>query len=549
MTNKHHPCHPIIYVRGFAASMGEIEETVADPFMGFNFGSTKSRRLHDGSLQRFYFESPLVRFMADYGYDDVYDAGMDQIVDPRADKADLPYKCLVIHRYYDSSSETFGDKKLKPIEEFALGLSELIESLRARLCAKKDDGTFLNDVAPDDFRVYLVAHSMGGLICRAFLQNPELDPRKTARFVDKLFTYATPHAGIDLRIVGNVPGWAVFGDANNFNRARMAGYLGLPKDTADVAELRRFEAERVFNLVGTNPSDYFVLSGMSRWAAGEESDGLVRIANATTHEMRKFGTETARIESPRAFVHRSHSGHYGIVNSEEGYQNLVRFFFGQVRVDGMLDLEELTLPERVQAAYDQGKTIRASYQFEMVVAVRGSEWQLHRRTVRENSALFRAFDELFSKRRGHWVNNPNCSPHLFSLFLDLDRRVDPRRRSISFAFDLAVLVPDYTVDGKLWLRDHYEGGKMFEDRIILEATPPRERALRGDLGAWRICWGLQSETPNDAPNQVPPSEIVELSDGRTHSFSLPLPQYASPPSMKARLRFEIRDWNFEMRPL
>jgi hypothetical protein len=40
---KHHPFHPIIYVRGFAATSGEIEETVADPYMGFNIGSTKAR--------------------------------------------------------------------------------------------------------------------------------------------------------------------------------------------------------------------------------------------------------------------------------------------------------------------------------------------------------------------------------------------------------------------------------------------------------------------------------------------------------------------------
>ena len=547
--NKLHPYHPIIYVRGFAATPGEIEETVADPFMGFNFGSTKSRRLHDGSLQRFYFESPLVRFMADHDYDDVYDSGMDQVNDPRAGGGTLPYQCLVIHRYYDSSSESFGNKKLKPIEEFAIDLSELIERLRAKVCAKKDDGSYVNDVAPDDFRVYLVAHSMGGLICRAFLQNPKLDPQKTARFVDKLFTYATPHAGIDLRIVGNIPGWAVFGDADNFNRTRMAGYLALPKGTEEVAELRNFEAERVFNLIGTNPSDYLVLSGVSRWAAGEESDGLVRITNAATHETRRVGKTTERIESPRAFVHRSHSGHYGIVNSEEGYQNLVRFLFGQVRVDGMLDIEELTLPERVQKAYDEGKEIRASYQFEIVVAVRGSEWQMHRRTVRENSALFRNFNELFPKKRGTRASDFARSPHLFSLFLDRGRRVDNRRRSLSFAFDLGVLVPDYTIDGALWLRDHYEGGKMFEDRIIMEAFPPTDAALSGDLGAWEIRWGLQSVSPNSAPNRVPPDDITALADGRTHSFSIPLPQYESPPSMKARLRFEIRDWNLEMRAL
>lgn len=38
------PYHPIIYVRGFAATRSEIEETVADPYMGFNIGSTKGAR-------------------------------------------------------------------------------------------------------------------------------------------------------------------------------------------------------------------------------------------------------------------------------------------------------------------------------------------------------------------------------------------------------------------------------------------------------------------------------------------------------------------------
>ena len=42
-TNSKHPFHPIIYVRGFAATQSEIEETVADPYMGFNIGSTKAR--------------------------------------------------------------------------------------------------------------------------------------------------------------------------------------------------------------------------------------------------------------------------------------------------------------------------------------------------------------------------------------------------------------------------------------------------------------------------------------------------------------------------
>jgi hypothetical protein len=53
-TPAQHPFHPIIYVRGFAATQGEIEDTVADPYMGFNIGSSKSRTAWTGDVRRFY---------------------------------------------------------------------------------------------------------------------------------------------------------------------------------------------------------------------------------------------------------------------------------------------------------------------------------------------------------------------------------------------------------------------------------------------------------------------------------------------------------------
>jgi hypothetical protein len=36
MSDSDLSCHPIIYVRGYAMSEGEIDETTADPFCGFN---------------------------------------------------------------------------------------------------------------------------------------------------------------------------------------------------------------------------------------------------------------------------------------------------------------------------------------------------------------------------------------------------------------------------------------------------------------------------------------------------------------------------------
>ena len=117
------PFHPIIYVRGFAATSSEIEDTVSDPYMGFNLGSTRARRKWTGETERFYFESPLVRLMSEYLYDDLFDNGREMldVVD-----AQIPYRCVVIYRYYDDASEVFGSGNTPPIEHFAKGLDKLI---------------------------------------------------------------------------------------------------------------------------------------------------------------------------------------------------------------------------------------------------------------------------------------------------------------------------------------------------------------------------------------------------------------------------------------
>ena len=52
------PHYPIIYVRGYAATLAEVEETVATPYMVFNLGSTKIRQNYEDDIVRFIFESP-----------------------------------------------------------------------------------------------------------------------------------------------------------------------------------------------------------------------------------------------------------------------------------------------------------------------------------------------------------------------------------------------------------------------------------------------------------------------------------------------------------
>jgi len=319
---------------------------------------------------------------------------------------------------------------------------------------------------------------------------------------------------------------------NTFNRPEIAKLLGLTKSRRDgenVDIVTNFDASRVFNLVGTNPGDYKAAAGMASFAVGEASDGLVRIRNATTR-----GWEGASlVSSPQAFVHRSHSGYFGIVNSEEGYQNLTRFLFGDVRVDGWLDIDELTLPPAVQREYDADKRVRASYIFEVVVSIRGKPWQLHRRTAAEGSAIFRKFDDLFSrasKKSKVWKPDRTESPLLFNVFLDMGQ--SQTGKTLAFAVDLCVKVPEYEVNGILFFKNHFEGGYLFRDLITLEATPPPDGGKK-----WSLDYQFASRR-----NQPPRTADLAASDQGVLRFEIPIEQ-PEPPGIKGKLRVEARFWN------
>ncbi len=437
------PFFPIIYVRGYAMTPGEIADTVSTPYMGFNLGSTKIRQDWQGGVVRHIFESPLIRLMKEYAYRDNYVDGSE--IDDR-----IPAKSVIVYRYYDPADRDFGSGRALSILEAARGLKDLILRTRIQVCG--------NDMAlRDEFRVYLVAHSMGGLVCRAFLQNDTISTVADRRIVAKVFTYATPHNGIEMAGV-NVPSVLKLWDADNFNRKKMAEFLGLPAGTERVDDLGgKFDSQRFFCLIGTNHRDYDVAFGLSRRLAGEMSDGLVKIENATVRG------------APRAFVYRSHSGPYGIVNSEEGYQNLVRFLFGDVRIDGKLDVESLPLPPSVQKAQTEGKQIRGSYYFEATVAPRGAfMFKLTERRVETYSAVLRTYDELFPAPGGA---EPR-SPTLFSAFLDRSRI--SVGRTIVFSIDVAVSSTGYTIDGSLWRDQHIAGEYLFRNLLTIRATPGKD---------------------------------------------------------------------------
>lgn len=100
--------------------------------------------------------------------------------------------------------------------------------------------------------------------------------------------------------------------------------------------------------------------------------------------------ENSHQEVATAYAFRSHSGYYGIVNSEESYQNLVRFLFGDVRVDIHLEIEKVSLPVGVEQAIVKGETLEAGYQFEFLATPKGKRWFLTRRQSVEDSPACRS---------------------------------------------------------------------------------------------------------------------------------------------------------------
>ncbi len=71
--------HPIIYIRGYAMTAAERNETAGDPFCGFNVGSTVYRATADKTARadKFVFESPLLRLVTDFQYRQGYQDGSD----------------------------------------------------------------------------------------------------------------------------------------------------------------------------------------------------------------------------------------------------------------------------------------------------------------------------------------------------------------------------------------------------------------------------------------------------------------------------------------
>jgi hypothetical protein len=355
---------------------------------------------------------------------------------------------------------------------------------------------------------------MGGLVCRSMLQRfiPEVlrqeelarisgngpDARVPLRrdaavdYVESLFTYGTPHGGIEfslgfgllekIRDTVDIDGAAIFG------RQRMYDYL-TPREDPEVdqrppdhwkpEEMPRdgFPVGRVFCLVGTNPHDYDVASGLSSRAVGVRSDGLVQIDNAYVPG------------AHRAFVHRSHSGRYGLVNSEEGFQNLRRFLFGDLEV--VVELHDLDLP----GTPDDGLV----WQLETRLAIRGLPILMHEQTTEHHCPV------QVEHRRNR--DTPDTPVPLLTTFLstELSRPRNGGDQILRQALTLRLISLEVH-DGILGLDDHLEQTADFGDTLVVDVAPPE-----GDSSSPR-AWAVWKSHYDGAIREWQPSETYELED-------------------------------------
>ena len=455
------PYYPIIYIRGFAATMSEIDEATADPYMGFNRGSSVLRQDHQRKPVSFIFESPLLRLMKDHNYIDAFQGG-GYLDDP----GKVPAKSIWVFRYYEDASSLLGSGERVSMEQFALDLRRFILQVRDATCG--DDPELKKT-----FKVHLVAHSMGGLIARCYLQNicrhgapagldgAGLELSKSSaspHYVDKLFTYGTPHNGIDVLGI-NVPDLGPLDkfQVSNFAQKRMREYLKISKKSVAVNTLDgAFDPKNCFCFIGSDYKDYDAFFKLSKQVTGPASDGLVMMANAYVED------------APRSVSYRSHSGHFGLVNSEAGYQNLRRFLFGSLRITAKLHVNKVDLPPGVQEKYDNNAEVRGSYYFDTVTRVRGgANYVLHERRYDHSSALLRTYDELIKESK---------SVYLFTGYLtEMARQASDY--ALMFTVDIGVRIPLFEVNRKFWFDEHFEGF-MYQEQVTLAI---RDKTIRYGL--------------------------------------------------------------------
>ncbi|MGR7026305.1 esterase/lipase family protein [Geodermatophilus sp. URMC 62] len=395
------------------------------------------------------------------------------------------------------------DRPHRPLETAAEDLLRLVEEVRARTGAP---------------RVHLVADCLGGLVCRSMLQRVVPDRRgpgsgvRARDLVDRLVTVGTPHGGAG---PGSGPGLRaavrdVFGSAGAdvLSRREMYEYLTpsarrqprVPDewDPRAPADEEEFPGDRVLCLVGTDAGSCAgspAVTGRSATATGGPGDGLVPVADAVVD-----GADCA-------FVHR---GHHELADSEEGWQNLLRFLLGDVRLTADL----------VSARFPSAGGL--TWQAETRVSVRGLPVLLHERTAAHSCPVpvERPAGGAPDDRPVHLATT-----HLWS-------RAAGRRTRMRCVVHVRLLA---LCEGDGTWEDHLPGIADVDDHLVVDVEE-----LPGDqLVAW-ATWGSDIAVPLHA-HQSTGEPLPDLGKGSgTFRAEVRLPRSAAFLGHRAGVALSVR---------
>jgi hypothetical protein len=136
------------------------------------------------------------------------------------------------------------------------------------------------------------------------------------------------------------------------------------------------------------------------------------------------------------------------------------------------------------------------------------------------------------------LTDTNKAPRLIYLstvFLANSAKVsaNPNDRTLAYLMDVRVRVPDYEVDKKFWLDQHYEGGNLFSDALLVVLEPPAEPG-----GDWVVRHSWQSNSVGEASQTLTYQQIV---DGKIR-IEVPLPSPPSSPGIQAKVVLIASAW-------
>ena len=222
------------------------------------------------------------------------------------------------------------------------------------------------------------------------------------------------------------------------------------------------------------------------------------------------------------------------MNSEEAYQNLVRFLFGDVRVDLWVDIEGVRVPQELEKDNAAGK-VDALYQIEVLATPRGKRWYLTRRIAEEDSVACRDHSVL----KKATAAAPE-KVYLSTVFLANRYKANPKFQTLSYSMLIGVRVPDYEVNKQFWPDRHYEGGYLYRDTVVIELKPPTKKG-----GGWQVSYNWQSR---DVAQGNKPVSVEQLRNRKAEidiPFATKDETPPRSPGVNGKLRFVISPWNQE----